>query len=116
MARTFRVSEQLNECVFAGKQHRAMTFGLPPAPPTRGRDWGESGALLLSVVLFLSLRDRYTLGPPSLTWSLGILLVLVLLLSLFWTIKGERKATRAAMSASALILAVGVGASLAKVV
>lgn len=93
-----------------------MTSERPPAAPKRRRDWGESSALLLCVILFLSLRNRYTLGPPSLTWTLGILVVVVFLLSLFWTIKGERKATRVVMGVGAFILAVGVGASLAKVV
>lgn len=83
--------------------------------PTQ-RDWGESGALFLCVVLFAGLRDRYTLGPPAATVALGILLAAVFLLSLFWTIRGNRTANRAVMAVGALILATGVALSLAKIV
>jgi len=68
------------------------------------------------VVLFANLRNRYTLGPPSLTLALGFLVATVFLLSLFWTIRGNRNATRTIMAVSALILAFGVALSLAKVV
>ncbi|HEY1680468.1 MAG TPA: ion channel [Candidatus Tumulicola sp.] len=93
-----------------------MTPELPPAAHAARRDWGESGTLLLCVILFLSLRNRYTLGPPEVTWSFGFLILAVFLASLFWTIRGERKATRTVMAVSALVLAGGVGTSLAKVV
>ncbi len=72
--------------------------------------------LLLSVVLFATLRNRYTIGPPSLTWALGLLVSAVFLLSLFWTIRGDRKAKRTVMGVSSFILAVGVALSLAKVI
>jgi hypothetical protein len=50
------------------------------------------------------------------TWTLGILVIAVFLLSLFWTIKGDRRATRTVAAVGALILAVGVALSLAKLV
>jgi Ion channel len=93
-----------------------MTPERPPATRVARRDWGESGTLLLCVVLFLSLRNRYTLGPPTVTWCFGLLVLAVFLLSLFWTLKGERKATRTVMALSAFVLAAGVGTSLVKVV
>ena len=88
---------------------------VSPGAPQR-RDWGESGVLLLSVVLFATLRNRYVLGPPSLTWALGLLVTAVFLLSLLWTIRGDRKAKRTVMAVSTLILAVGIALSLAKVI
>jgi hypothetical protein len=88
-----------------------MSVGSP-----RRRDWGESSALLLCVVLFASLRDRYTLGPPAVTVGLGILVAAVFLLSLFCTIRGDRKARRSIMAVGAMVLAVGVALSLAKVI
>jgi uncharacterized membrane protein len=108
--------EQHNDRVCFRKRRAAMTSERPPAAPAVHRDWGESGTLFLCVVLFLSLRNRYTLGPPEVTWSFGFLILGVFLLSLFWTIRGERKATRTVMALSALVLAAGVGTSLAKVV
>jgi hypothetical protein len=93
-----------------------MTPDGPPTAHAARRDWGESGTLFLCVILFLSLRNRYTLGPPEVTWSFGFLILAVFLLSLFWTIRGERKATRTVMALSAFVLAAGVGTSLAKVV
>jgi uncharacterized membrane protein len=116
VARTLRAGEQLSERGCFRKRHPAMTSQRPPALLARHRDWGESGTLLLCVILFLSLRNRYTLGPPEVTWCFGLLVLAVFLLSLFWTMKGERKATRMVMAMSALILAAGVGTSLVKVV
>jgi hypothetical protein len=67
-------------------------------------------------MLFAGLRNRYTFGPPAVTWTIGILVIVLFLLSLFWTIRGNRKATRSVMGVSALILAAGVALSLSKVV
>jgi hypothetical protein len=50
------------------------------------------------------------------TLTLGILLVAVFLLSVFWTISGDRKATRTVMLASALIMVTAGALSLSKVI
>jgi hypothetical protein len=80
------------------------------------RDWGESSALFVCAVLFVTLRNRYTLGPPSVTFAFGVLVAAIFLLSLLRTIISNRRAARVVMAVSALILAVGVALSLAKVV
>jgi len=83
---------------------------------TAVRDWGESAALFVCAFLFVVLRDRYTLGPPSVTSALGVLVVAAFLLSLFWTIVGNRRAARVVTTGSAFILVVGIALSLGKVV
>ena len=60
----------------------------------RHRDWGESAALLVSLVLFGVFRNRYTIGTPAVTLTFGVLIAIAFLLSLFSTIAGERKQTR----------------------
>jgi hypothetical protein len=80
------------------------------------RDWGESATLLVALVLFVALPNRYTLGGPNLTLTLGILTVISWVLSLAVTIVGSRRGTRIVMLAAAGVLAVGLIASLAKVV
>ncbi len=85
------------------------------APPRR-RDWGESAILLLGVVLFTGLQNRYTLGPPETKWVLGLFAVGVFLLSLVSTIAGQRKQKRRVMAVAAFILAAGTILSLIKVV
>jgi hypothetical protein len=85
-------------------------------PADTRRDWGESSAFFVSAVLFATLRNRYTLGPQSLTAAIGVLVAAVFLLSLFQTIIGNRRAARGVTAVSAFILAVGVALSLAKAV
>jgi hypothetical protein len=82
----------------------------------RHRDWGESAALFVSLVLFAALRNRYTIGTPAVTLAFGVLIAIVFLLSLFSTIAGERKQTRWVMLVAALLLATAVALSLIKVV
>jgi hypothetical protein len=80
------------------------------------RDWGETCALFLCVVLLATLRNRYTFGPPSVNVALTGLLTVEFLLSFLLTIRGDRKATRAVIQVNAFILAVAVALSVAKVV
>src|SRR5450631_558388 len=82
----------------------------------RNRDWGESSALLLSLLLFGTLRDRYTLGSPALTLVFAFLIGAVCLISLFATIADKRKKTRWVMIVAAVVLAISVALSLLKVV
>jgi hypothetical protein len=82
----------------------------------RSRDWGESAALLVGLVVFLGLRNRYTVGGPTLTLTFGVILVITCGLSIFWTIAGARKLTRTVMTAAAAVSALVVVASMAKVV
>jgi hypothetical protein len=80
------------------------------------RDWGESSALLVALVLFVALPNRYTVGGPKLTLALGILVAISWALSLAATFVGSRRGVRVVMMAAAGVLAVGLIASLAKVV
>jgi hypothetical protein len=45
-----------------------LTWAASELPSTK---LGRVAALLLSVVLFASLRNRHTLGPEALTWALA---------------------------------------------
>ena len=83
---------------------------------TARRDWGESGALLLCVALFIGLRHRYTLGPPFVTFGMGVLVAAAFVASLYSAMDGARRAARWVSIAGAVILASAVVMSLAKVV
>jgi hypothetical protein len=82
----------------------------------RGRDWGESAALLVGLVVFFGLPNRYTIGGQALTLTIGTILLLTFVLSVFWTITGARKLTPAVMTMAAAILALIVIASMTKIV
>ncbi len=82
----------------------------------RRRDWGESAALLVCVLLFNGLPNRYTIGTPIVGAVLGIVVGTLFLLSVYTTIVGERKLTRGVMLAAAVIMAGGVALSLSKIV
>jgi hypothetical protein len=80
------------------------------------RDWGESGALLVAVLLFATLKNHYTLGPSGVAFTIGIVLVVFFALSLFWTIVGERKHRRKILAAFAAVLLFATILSLSRVV
>jgi Ion channel len=80
------------------------------------RDWGESGALFVAMLLFATLKNRYTLGPPWVASATGIVLVGFFALSLFWTIAGEQKHRRKTLAAFATVLLFGTVLSLSKIV
>jgi hypothetical protein len=88
---------------------------VPPTTKVR-RDWGESGALFVAVLLVSTLKNRYTLGPPGVSVTLSVVLVAFFVLSLFWTIVGERKHGRKTLAAFAAVLLLGTGLSLSKIV
>jgi hypothetical protein len=86
------------------------------AARVRGRDWGESIALVVGLALYVGLPNRYTIGGPALTLALGVVLALTCVLSIVWTIGGKRKWTRTLMTIAAAALALGVVTSMIKVV
>ena len=77
---------------------------------------GESSALFVSALLFAGLRNRYTLGPPALTTSLGLVLAATFILSLVWTIARDHRRRRTTTTVGMLVLAAAVLLSLCKVV
>jgi hypothetical protein len=82
----------------------------------RSRDWGESAALLVALVVFLGLPNRYTIGGQPLTLTIGTILTLTFVLSVSWTITGVRKLTPTVMTVAAAVLALIVVASMTKIV
>jgi hypothetical protein len=67
-------------------------------------------------VLFAGLRNRYTFGGPETSTAFGLFVAAVFLVSVYYTIAGERKHTQRVMALAALIIAAGTALSLAKVV
>jgi len=86
------------------------------AEGARVRDWGESMALFVGLALYLGLPNRYTVGGPVLTLAVGVALALTCMLSILWTILGERKWTRGLMTVAATAFALTVVTSMIKVV
>jgi hypothetical protein len=84
--------------------------------PRLKRDWGESSALLVAVIMFFVLRDRYTVGGPVVTTVFGILAAATWVASLAATFAGSRRASRVVMLAAAAVLAVALVASMTNIV
>ena len=84
-----------------------------PAPK---RDWGECVSLVVALALFLTLKDRYTLGGPVVTLALGIAVAIVCVLSFVTTLLGNRTAAGVAMKIAALVLGVGLLASMSNII
>jgi hypothetical protein len=80
------------------------------------RDWGESCAFLVVLALYLGVPNRYTLGGPTISLLLGILLAAVCGLSIVMTFAGSRRGTRIAMLWMAAILALILFASLSRII
>jgi hypothetical protein len=86
------------------------------AAGARGRDWGESAALLVGLVLFFALPNRYTIAGSTLTLALAVIYAITCALSVFWTLTGARASTARVMTAAAAALTLVVATDLAKVV
>jgi hypothetical protein len=78
------------------------------------RDWGESVTLLVALGVFLVAEDRYTLGGPAITLGIGIVLALMCCISIGATWL-RPSGSRPIMIAAAGVLALGVIASMLKV-
>ncbi len=91
-------------------------MSAPADAPPRHRDWGESVALVVGYALYLIFPNRYTVGGPIFNAALTAVFVVVLALSVFWTIAGSRKYTRIVMMSAAALFGIVVIASAMKVV
>jgi hypothetical protein len=72
------------------------------------RDWGETGALLAGLVLYIGLQNRYIFGGPVLNAALGIILAIMCIFSIFWTITGDGKLTRIITTIAGAIFALNI--------
>lgn len=79
-------------------------------------DWGESCTFFVVLVLYFCTPNRYTLGGPQLTLTLGILLAIACALSVVLTFAGTAKGARVAMIAIAALLSLIVVGSLSNIV
>jgi hypothetical protein len=80
------------------------------------RDWGESCAFLVVLVLYVGMPNRYTLGGAEVSLVLSILLAAVCGLSILVTIVGTRKGSRIAMLWVAAVLTLILFASLSRII
>jgi hypothetical protein len=79
------------------------------------RDWGESCAFLVVLVLYFCVPNRYTLGGVNMGLLLGTLLAAACGLSIVVTIVGSRRGTRIAMLCVAAVLTLILFASLSRI-
>ncbi len=80
------------------------------------RDWGESAAFLAVLALYYGVPNRYTLGGPTVSLVLGILLAATCAFSIVVTLFGSRGGTRVAMLSVAAVLMLILFGSLSKIV
>lgn len=79
------------------------------------RDWGESVTLLIGLILFITMSHRYAVGGKELRIILGITMAVMTLLSILTTLGNSKTGTRLVMRFAALILSVGLIASMANI-
>lgn len=82
---------------------------------TSRRDWGESTTLLIGLVLFFTMSHRYTLGGANMRLILGITMAVMTALSIATTLGNSKTGTRIIMRCAAVILSVGLIASMANI-
>ena len=72
------------------------------------RDWGEGITLLVVLLLLLVLPNRYTIGGPIVSWTLGIIFAATCACAFVTTAIGSRKFASVVLKVGASVLAVGV--------
>lgn len=80
------------------------------------RDWGEAAAFLVGLALCFGLPNRYVFGGPVLNATLVAVLAVMCALSIYWTIGGERKFSRAIRAITGSVFALNILASTVQVV
>ena len=80
------------------------------------RDWGEGCTLLFVLILLLVLPNRFTLGGPIVTWTIGLVFAATCLSAFVTTAIGSRKWANLVMKIGASILALSIIASVFQVI
>jgi hypothetical protein len=80
------------------------------------RDWGEGTTLLVVLLLLLVLPNRYAIGGPIVSWTLGIIFAATCLTSFVTTAIGSRRFANVVMKVGASVLAIGVLTSAIQVI
>jgi hypothetical protein len=80
------------------------------------RDWGEGSTLLFVLILLLVLPNRYTIGGPVVSWTIGIIFGATCLSSFVTTAIGSKRWTNAVLKVGASVLAISILASVYQVV
>jgi hypothetical protein len=79
------------------------------------RDWGEGSTLLFVLVLLWVLPNRFTIGGPIVSWTIGIIFGVTCLASFVATAIGSKKWTNVVMKAGAMVLAISTLTSVIQV-
>jgi Protein of unknown function (DUF1345) len=88
---------------------------LTEATPRAKRDWGEGSTLLFVAILLLVLPNRFTLGGPLVSWTIGSIFVVTCVCAFVSTAIGSRKWANAVMRIGAIVLAISILASVIQV-
>jgi hypothetical protein len=80
------------------------------------RDWGEGFTLLFVAVLLLVLPNRYTLGGPVVSWTIGSIFAVTCISAFVSTAIGSRRWANLVLRIGASILAVSILASVVQVI
>ena len=83
---------------------------------TEKRDWGEGSTLLVVLALLVILPNRYTIGGPVVSWTIGTIFAATCVCAFVTTAIGSRKFTDVVMKFGASVLAIGVLTSAIQVV
>jgi hypothetical protein len=88
---------------------------MTTAPNVTHRDWGESATLLVGLILFFTMSHRYTIGGVEMQLILGTTMAVMTALSILTTLGNSKTGTRFVMRCAAVILSVGLIASMANI-
>jgi uncharacterized membrane protein len=80
------------------------------------RDWGEGSTLLVVFALLFALPNRYTLGGPIVSFTILSIFALTCLSSFVTTAMGSRRLANIVIKAGAVVLAIGILASMFQVI
>ncbi|HTA38598.1 MAG TPA: hypothetical protein VK760_05960 [Candidatus Acidoferrales bacterium] len=83
--------------------------------PSHKRDWGKGGTLLVIAVVLLALPDRFTLGGPIVSYSIGLIFAATCVSSFVTTAIGAQKWANGVMKVGVFVLAVSILASVVQV-
>lgn len=79
------------------------------------RDWGRAGSLFFCLLLFVSLRDRYSFASPEVSYALGLFVVVAFAYALYMAFVDRERENPWPMAVTSSILAALGVLSLAKI-
>jgi hypothetical protein len=82
---------------------------------TQKRDWGKGSTLLFVAILLFALKDRFTVGGPIVSLTIGFVFAATCVTSFLTTAIGAKKWANGIMAVGAFVLSISILASVIQV-